>query len=145
MQSEDLTIHTDGGSRGNPGPAASAFVVEKGGMEIYKGAKYLGIQTNNFAEYTGVLLALNWLKSYQINSSKALVVNFFLDSELVVKQINGLYKVRDAGLKSLFDQVKVHISSLSINVTFRNIPREQNKEADLLVNQELDKTHQDLL
>ena len=109
MQKDQITIHTDGGSRGNPGPAACAFVVENSGEEIFKGAKFLGKQTNNFAEYSGVILALQWVtKNFSTsnlnNQPKGcqFPIIFYLDSELVVKQINGLYRVKDENLKNLF-------------------------------------------
>ena len=69
MQNDQILIHTDGGSRGNPGPAACAFVVEKADREIFKSSKYLGHQTNNHAEYSGVILALNWLVSQSLISN----------------------------------------------------------------------------
>lgn len=135
---KDLIIHTDGGSRGNPGPAASAFVVKEGEKEIFKDSKFLGRQTNNFAEYNGVLLALKWLEKDNRNNSQ---VNFYLDSELVVKQINGVYKVKDETLRNLFFEALNLMNRLKKKFFFKSIPREKNKEADFLVNQELDKLH----
>ena len=137
MQTEELIIHTDGGSRGNPGPAASGFVVEMGGKEVYKGSKYLGKQTNNVAEYSAVIIALEWL-SLSPFTAHCSQITFFLDSELVVKQINGIYKVKDETLKILVAKIIEMLKMYSVKVTFKNVPREQNKEADLLVNQELD-------
>ena len=134
----EIIIHTDGGSRGNPGPAASAFVVEKNSEVVFKGAKYLGKVTNNFAEYTGVVIALQWLLEnldLQIGES----ITFVLDSELVVRQLNGLYKVKDANLQKLFVEVKELINKTGKKTIFKNVPREQNKLADQLVNEELDR------
>jgi len=131
---EAFVIHTDGGSRGNPGPAACAFVVEKEGETSYESSKYLGIATNNFAEYQGVLLAIDWLSE---NSSAI----FYLDSELVVKQLNGMYKVKNENIKENFQKIVLRIKSKKLKVVFKNVPREKNKEADLLVNTELDKKH----
>lgn len=136
MKKEFITIHTDGGSRGNPGPAACAFVVEDSSSEIYKESKYLGKQTNNFAEYGGVILALNWLVKRNFSNVS---VFFYLDSELVVKQINGAYKVRDENLRKLFSEVISLIKKTGIDIIFKNVPREKNKIADFLVNKELDK------
>ncbi len=138
MKNGVIEVHTDGGSRGNPGPAASGFVVELDGKEVYRGSKFLGKQTNNVAEYSAVVIALEWLVSspYKVDCSRT---TFYLDSELVVKQIKGLYKVKDENLKKLYVRVIDLIDLLSVKVVFINVPREQNKVADLLVNQELDK------
>lgn len=140
MNSQDfITVHTDGGSRGNPGPAASAFIVEKGDKVLYKGRKYLGNATNNFAEYTAVILALNWLlEKSGVNFSEEKLVSFILDSELVVKQLNGVYKVKDENIKKLFMEVISKIKEIPTSVKFTHVRREQNKIADQLVNEELD-------
>jgi ribonuclease HI len=133
---EGLVIHTDGGSRGNPGPAACAFVAEENGKEIFKSSKYLGETTNNFAEYKGVILALKWLNENKIKNTP---VVFFLDSELVVKQINAVYKVKDENLRNLFFEVLSLIKKFGESFVFKHVPREKNLVADLLVNVELDK------
>ncbi len=132
-----ITIHTDGGSRGNPGPAASAFVVETDHKKIYHSSQFLGRATNNIAEYTAVLLSLEWLGSY-IKDNHPSQISYFLDSELVVKQINGLYKVRDKNIKKIYVQVLDKIKVLGIKVFFHHILRNKNADADSLVNKELD-------
>jgi ribonuclease HI len=139
MEKNEIVIHTDGGSRGNPGPAACAFVVEKDGKEVFKSAKFLGIQTNNYAEYRGVILALEWLSSQPFNNMTNLSIVFFLDSELIVKQINGIYKVKDEGLRNLFFETITLMNKIAGIFVFKNIPREKNKIADFLLNEELDK------
>ncbi|HET7099486.1 MAG TPA: ribonuclease HI family protein [Patescibacteria group bacterium] len=137
MNDNSLVIHTDGGSRGNPGPAASAFVVENNGKKIFEGSKYLGKTTNNVAEYQGVIIALDWLlSSKEINVSS---ITFILDSELIVKQINGSYKVKDENLKKLYIEVKSLIGKIDQKIIFKNVLRNENKEADFLVNMELDR------
>jgi ribonuclease HI len=136
MQKDQITIHTDGGSRGNPGPAACAFVAEENGKEIFRSSKYLRNTTNNFAEYSGVILALKWLNE---NKFKNTSVIFFLDSELVVKQINAIYKVKDKNLRNLFFETLSLVKKLENNIVFKHVPREKNKIADLLVNVELDR------
>lgn len=141
MQNEGIVVHTDGGSRGNPGPAAGGFVVEANEKVIYKSSKFLGNQTNNFAEYSAVILALEWISSHLPITYHLLSITFLLDSELVVKQINGLYKVKDENLRSLYYQVVELIKRFNVKVIFKHVPREKNKEADSLVNQELDKNH----
>ncbi len=139
MNNTPLIIHTDGGSRGNPGPAAAAFVVERGSELVFQGSKYLGVVTNNFAEYSGVIIALEWVLSSEL-PDQDLQINFVLDSELVVRQINGLYKVKDENLQKLFAEVKSLISKTGKKIVFSNVPRNQNKLADLLVNEELDRS-----
>lgn len=133
----EVSIHTDGGARGNPGPAASAFVVEKNNSVLTQGSKYLGTATNNVAEYQGVVLALDWL-TQEKNKGNIFNAIFFLDSELVVKQITGVYKVKDENLKTLHLKIIKVIQSYPTKILFKNIPRIQNKIADGLVNKELD-------
>lgn len=136
---QNLVIFTDGGSRGNPGPAACAFVVEKDGKEIVRSAKFLGYQTNNYAEYQGVILALNWLSSQPLIANYYSLITFFLDSELVVKQISGSYKVKNEVLRNLYFEVTSLLKKIKAKSVFTYIPREKNTIADLLVNEELDK------
>ena len=131
-----LIIYCDGGSRGNPGPAASAFVVTNGKVVIYKQGKYLGTETNNVAEYSAVLMALDWLIE---NETKEEVV-FNLDSQLIERQINGFYKVKNEKLKKLFKDVKEKISKLKCKVKFMWNYRTDNELADTLVNEELDRS-----
>lgn len=139
MEKGEIVIHTDGGSRGNPGPAACAFVAEKEGKEIFKSAKFLGQQTNNYAEYQGVILALKWFDDNSTNVSFSNSITFFLDSELIVKQINGVYKVKDEILRNLFFETLTLMKKIGRKFIFKSIPREKNKIADFLVNEELDK------
>lgn len=138
MQDDQIVIHTDGGSRGNPGPAACAFVAEKNGKEIFKSAKFLGKQTNNYAEYQGVILALDWLNIFLQDKGNS-TVTFILDSELVVRQLNGIYKVKDENLRNLFFEILSLKKMIGANFVFKNVPREKNKVADILLNEELDK------
>lgn len=128
-----LNVFTDGGSRGNPGPAACAFVVKDSNNKIlfWKGV-YLEIATNNTAEYQGVIEALKYL----ITLENLGEVFFYLDSELVVKQLNGIYKIKDKNILQKVFEIRRLISNLSVN--FSHIPREQNHEADKIVNDTLD-------
>lgn len=137
MIDEQIIVHTDGGARGNPGPAACAFIVETGGKLIKKGSLFLGKATNNTAEYQGVILALKWLIENKVTLSAKEIV-FYLDSELIVRQISGIYKVKDENLRNLFSAVSSLLVSIGKKVVFRNVPREKNKIADLLVNKALD-------
>ena len=129
-----LKINCDGGSRGNPGPAAYGFVIRDGPNIIKEGSGYIGITTNNVAEYTAVIEALGWLKEKKPKSD----INFFLDSQLVVSQLNGIYKVKNAKIRELV--FKVHeLEAAFGKIIYYHIPREENSDADKLVNMALDK------
>ncbi len=134
---EQITIHTDGGSRGNPGPAALGVAM---GTPINKGySKYLGKKTNNEAEYEAVIFALAKLKALLgTKKCKTLRVAFKMDSDLAVQQLSGKWKIEGKTIIPLF--VKVHNLRMDFaGIEFHHIPREQNKDADALVNSELDK------
>ena len=133
-----MNIFSDGGARGNPGSSASAFVViGNDGKVLHQESKYLGVTTNNVAEYQGVILALTWLTQEFPISNFQFPINFYLDSELVVKQLNGLYRVKDLNLKNLFTIVKGLEKEIETKIIFQHVPRSKNQHADLLVNQEL--------
>lgn len=132
-----ISIYCDGGSRGNPGPAASAFIIKNPNNEIiYQNGKYLGITTNNEAEYQAVVLALEYLSKNPM--SVELKVNFYLDSILVVSQINGTFKINKSNLRSLLFKIRELESEIKSEIVYSQIPREKNWEADLIVNQTLD-------
>lgn len=128
-----LITYTDGGARGNPGPAASGVVIkDETGKTIASFGVYLGIQTNNVAEYSALVSALE--KAKELGATE---VECILDSELVVKQMRGEYKVKEPGLQKLF--IKVYNSaSVFKRVTYRHVLRNENKEADAEVNKILD-------
>ncbi len=134
---KSLNIYCDGGSRGNPGPGASAFIVlDNMNISIYRQGNYLGRVTNNEAEYQAVLHALEWLIASEF---RYLEVNFYLDSLLVVNQLSGIYRIKENHLKYLHNLIVKNISSYQILVkSFNHIPRSENSLADLLVNQTLD-------
>ena len=134
MNNNRITLYGDGGSRGNPGPSASAFICYQGDSVIHEGTRFLGVKTNNFAEYTCVIMAFEWLLESDIKSD----VTFYLDSELITKQIKGEYRVKSPNLLPLYREAIRLISSYSGTVTFASVPREKNSEADKLVNQTLD-------
>jgi ribonuclease HI len=137
MENRRLVIFTDGGARGNPGPAAIGFVVkdDKGSVLAEKG-KYIGEATNNVAEYQAVIEALKWIKKNLSSRPAGLI--FFLDSKLAVNQLNGLFKVKNYGLRNLIVEVRQHEREIGGNVAYRFVRREKNKKADALVNQSLD-------
>ncbi len=129
---DTLTVYTDGASRGNPGPAAAAAIFYRGGKRINKKSALLGEKTNNQAEYEALIMALSEAKKI-----KARAVSCFLDSELVVRQLNHKYKIKDKKIVPLF--IKVWNLSLDFDVVkFSHIPREKNREADDLANRLLD-------
>ena len=128
-----LTTFTDGGARGNPGPAATGVVIKnEAGKILAAYGEYLGSQTNNYAEYSALLSALKKAKSLG-----ATTVDCVLDSELVVKQMQGLYKVKEPTLQKLFIQV-YNAAAAFTRVTYRHTARANNTEADLQVNKTLD-------
>ena len=128
-----LTVHVDGGSRGNPGPAALAAVISHDGGEIVDRAKQvIGRATNNVAEYRALLLGIE--RALEHGASELDLVG---DSELVVKQVRGEYRVKDDGLKPLHAQVRAALAPVG-EWSIRHVRREQNAEADRLVNEALD-------
>lgn len=129
-----IYLNTDGGSRGNPGPAAcGAVIYDEDGQEMKRLKRSIGNTTNNQAEYQALAMALDYVKE-TYGTAK---VNARLDSELVVKQLNGEYKMKNAELRPWFERVKTLQKDLG-NVTFEHVRREQNKVADMLVNECLD-------
>ena len=139
LDQSNLTIFSDGGARGNPGPAASAYVVYKENEVVQKASKYLGETTNNVAEYNGVIIALSWLTQKE-NSLLYLndQINFKMDSELVVKQLTGIYKIKDKKLMELSLIIKNIIRENKLQINFIHVPRSENAFADKLVNEKLD-------
>lgn len=135
-----LNIFCDGGARGNPGPAAAGFVVKDcQGKVLVEKAEYLGKGTNNVAEYQGVIKSLEWLiKNLKFINKKALTINFFLDSQLIVNQLMGRYKIKQPHLQQLAIKVKELESQLQAQIRYQYIPREKNSRADYLLNQALD-------
>jgi len=127
-----VKIFSDGGARGNPGPSACGVVIKDETGLIVERSRYLGEATNNQAEYQGVILGLD-----EALKLKAEEVDFYLDSELAVNQLNRNYKVKNLELQNLFIKIW-NLSQKFKKVSFRHIPREQNRAADRLVNKELD-------
>jgi ribonuclease HI len=129
-----LELFSDGASRGNPGPAAAGVVLKSGGTIIFETGRYLGLRTNNQAEYLALILALETALRYKPSK-----VCCYLDSELVVRQIQGRYKVKDPILQKLFARAQKLLSSFPA-VTFEHVPREENRLADKLANQAINLT-----
>lgn len=156
-----LIVHTDGGSRGNPGHAAIGVVVEKSQIPnpnlqtkkeklsletstyelVTEFGKRIGETTNNVAEYSAVKEALKYINDqcpiHNIQQGK-LLIQFYLDSLLVVQQLNGVFKIKDARLREFLFAIKSLEQEIGGEITYTHIPREENDRADALVNQALD-------
>lgn len=157
MEQSEIIIYTDGGAIGNPGPAAIGIIIKQQTSKIKKQAislplagfdnspsekkysEYIGETTNNQAEYQALIFALKKTKSIiGKKKSKDSKVKCFSDSQLLVNQLNGEYKILDKGLQSLFIEVW-NLKQEFKNISFNYIPREENKEADKLVKEEFKK------
>ncbi len=134
---QQITVHTDGGARGNPGPAGIGVAIYDADEKLMgELAEYLGEATNNVAEYAAIVRALQQVAT-MVNDTKAVQLTIKLDSQLVERQMNGVYKVKDATLKTYFDKAKALLPDFA-SVTFVHIPRSENKAADKLANQAMD-------
>jgi ribonuclease HI len=128
------TAHVDGGARGNPGPAGyGVAITDASGHPIAELSEYLGHRTNNYAEYQGLLAALRYAAENQIKALKVIS-----DSELMVRQIKGIYKVRHPELRKLYDEAQQLVRRLE-HFEIRHALREHNKTADRLANQAMDR------
>ncbi len=134
-----FTIHADGGARGNPGPAgAGAIIHDAHGAVVARVSEFLDIRTNNYAEYEAVILAFEALtKLVSAEERESTEVKVMLDSELIVKQMTGEYKVKNPDLKIQKDRL-AQVAAAFGTVTFTHVPREQNTEADELANAAMD-------
>jgi ribonuclease HI len=130
----ELIIYSDGASRRNPGEAGAGVVILEEGKAAVRIARYLGTTTNNIAEYAAALIGLE-----HAVSRGATAVRLFADSELLVNQVNGRYRVKNEGLRPLFLRVRELIAKIG-SVEVKYIPREQNKEADALANKAIDES-----
>jgi ribonuclease HI len=129
-----LVAHIDGGSRGNPGPSGYGVIMEdEVGRPVAERSEFLGKQTNNYAEYSGLLAALSYALKNGFTALKVIS-----DSELLVKQIRGEYKVSSPALKQLYDQARKLIDQLDY-FEIKHVLREKNREADRLANLAMDR------
>jgi ribonuclease HI len=134
-----VIIYTDGGARGNPGPAGvGAALCDERGEVLKTASRFLGTATNNVAEYEAVLLGLETLKKQFGKNLSGLEVEHRLDSELVCKQLSGFYQIKEAGLGPYFIKVWNWQVANKLRPRFTYIPREQNKLADRLANEAMD-------
>jgi len=130
------TANIDGGSRGNPGPAGYGVRIETGDGDVIELKQSLGICTNNVAEYNGLLAALRWAAAHRVKT-----LHVRSDSELLVKQMNGEYRVKNRGLQPLYEEARTLARQVG-RVRFEHVRREFNKDADRLANEAMDQAAQ---
>jgi len=130
----ELKIFCDGASRGNPGLAGAGVAIFCDGIELDQISKFLGKKTNNEAEYLALTLALKWIENHKYFDKK---ITIYADSQLVVKQLNGEYKVKAPKIVPLFREAKLLVNKC-LNIKFVWLRREQNVEADMLANMAID-------
>ncbi|MCL4416834.1 MAG: ribonuclease HI family protein [Actinobacteria bacterium] len=134
-----ISVYTDGGARGNPGPASIGVYIENDkNSKIFEFGRTIGVSTNNVAEYQAVIEALNWLVKNETLVSRNRDINFYMDSNLVCSQITGIFKVKNANLKDMLFKIREKEAQIKANIRYFHIPREKNKKADRLVNMALD-------
>ncbi len=134
-----ITIFTDGGSRSNPGIAgAGAVIFDENGLELFGVSKFLGIKTNNWAEYEAVILGLEKAKEIFGTKLQQMEVEMKMDSQLVQRQLNREYKIKEPTLLEQFVRVNNIIIDFFPNIKFTYIPREENKRADEFANLAMD-------
>lgn len=133
----DILVFTDGGSRGNPGPAALGVYIEQDSKPMVKIGTYLGATTNNVAEYSAIVEGLKWLIENK-EKLQAKKIEFYTDSLLAYSQIVGLYKVKNAKIREFIFTIRKFEQELNIPIFYHHIRREKNTIADYLVNHALD-------
>jgi len=134
-----MNIFIDGASRGNPGECAIGFIVyDKSGNEVTRFGKKIGQNTNNFAEYSALIEALKYLCVNEIALQIDGRISIYSDSELLVRQMNGEYKVKSNSIKALFNEARKILETLDREVRILSVDREQNRTADWIANRVLD-------
>ncbi len=134
-----VITYTDGGSRGNPGPAAyGVYIMDENGKKLTAFGKKLGVATNNVAEYTAIIEALRWIVKNKESLGNVSEIEARMDSQLACRQLTGMYKVKNEMIRGLFHQVQVAAVSLGVPIVYKHVPREQNTMADAQVNFALD-------
>lgn len=130
-----LKVYTDGGSRGNPGPSAVGGVAFLEDRRIFEFKKSIGTATNNDAEYQALIKALEILNSkLQILNKSKIIIKFHSDSRLMVNQVNGLFKVKNGRIREYILKIRSLEQEINLPISYHYVPREQNVEADRLVN-----------
>lgn len=128
----EINIYTDGGSINNPGPAASSFLIYINKKLVIKKAVYLGEATNNFAEYSALIFALEKTREI-VQTQKAIKIICFSDSLLMINQVNGLFKVKNKTIRDFLMKIRILEQEINIPIVYKHIPREENQKADDLV------------
>ncbi len=130
-----VTVYSDGGSRGNPGKSAYAIVVVSGGRVVHEHAEFLGVHTNNYSEYRGLIAAIN--KAIELGADEA---EFVMDSQLVIRQMTGEYRVKNPDMAVLHADAEA-LAALIPKVSYRNVRRSEEHipRADALLNAEMDR------
>ncbi len=131
---DSVDVYVDGGARGNPGPAGGGFAVFRGGEKLLEGSEFYGEKTNNQAEYLALRTALREVFNRFPDSS----IHCFMDSQLVVEQMNGNYKVKNENIRPIFEEVQ-RIAGQFKNFRIKHVERGQNKLADKLANQAMNR------
>jgi len=131
----DITIYTDGGSRGNPGQAGSGAVIYDNNQVLAEISEFLGVQTNNWAEYQAIILALEKVVALGLVDK---TIEVRADSKLAVEQLSGNWKVKNAGVREQYNTVQDIIRRHNLSVAFTHVRREYNKVADALANKAMD-------
>lgn len=136
----NLIINTDGASRGNPGQASYGYLIKdaKSGAILHEEGKAIGVATNNIAEYTAVLKSLEYIKNRYFQKGPH-TIEVISDSQLIAQQLAGNWKIKNSGLRNIFEQIKILEFDLG-QVSYRNVPRAQNFIADRLANKALDES-----
>ena len=136
-----IHVYTDGGARGNPGPAAiGVYITDEKEKVLHSFGKTIGVATNNVAEYEAIIAAFTWLLAHPQMVQAQKEIHFFLDSLLLVSQINGQFKVKSPHLQELLLRLREKAAQITLDIRYLHIPREKNKKADALVNAALDNT-----
>jgi ribonuclease HI len=137
-----ISVFTDGGSRGNPGVSGFGVVVYDDKKNILDQiSKFIGIKTNNEAEYMALIEALYWIQSHQPESNIS-YIDFYSDSQLLVRQIQGIYKVKAVNIKPLYQSAVSLLQKINLPYSFHDILRDSNKLADYLANQAMDQKNE---
>ena len=133
-----ISIFTDGGARGNPGPAAlGVFIEDENKQELARIGKTIGEATNNVAEYSAILEGLNWaLKNKEKHNIES--ISFYMDSQLACSQLTGVFKVKNSKIREFVFEIRQMEAQLKLPIFYAHIPREKNLKADFMVNFALD-------
>lgn len=134
-----ISVYTDGGSRGNPGPSGiGVYIIDEKGKQLAAFGKTIGVTTNNVAEYTALIEAFSWLLDHKKALDQHAKISVSVDSQLLYSQIVGIYRVKNAKIRELLFVIREKEAMLGVPVSYAHIRREFNKNADMLVNKALD-------